>query len=74
MQAMPLKTWRLFPIPICRGSILPLGVMMFNILAGADPWAGAWSDANGNMEFTEDMHHMEMMVWKEYHQQLRTEG
>jgi hypothetical protein len=39
-------------------------VMMFNVQAGADPWAGAFSNAVGYMEFTQDKHHMEMMVWK----------
>jgi len=39
-------------------------VMMFNVHAGADPWAGAFSNAVGYMEFTQDKHHMEMMVWK----------
>lgn len=39
-------------------------VMMFNVLPGADPWAGAFSNAVGYMEFTQEMHHMEMMVWK----------
>jgi hypothetical protein len=41
------------------------GVLMFTVLDAADPWAGAWSDAYGKMEFTEEMHHMEMMVWKD---------
>ncbi len=41
------------------------GVMMFTVLDAADPWAGAWSDSPGKMEFTEEMHHMEMMVWKD---------
>jgi|GEM_PF-777174 len=39
-------------------------VMMFNVLAGADPWAGAFSNAVGYMNFTQEKHHMEMMVWK----------
>ncbi len=39
-------------------------VMMFNVLPGADPWAGAWSDGEGRMTFTQEKHHMEMMVWK----------
>ena len=41
------------------------GVMMFDVLDDADPWAGAWSDAYGKMEFTQEMHHMEMMVYKD---------
>ncbi len=41
------------------------GVMMYNVLPGADPWAGAWSTANGTMEFTEEMHHMSMLVYKD---------
>jgi hypothetical protein len=40
-------------------------VMMFTVLEGADPWAGAWSDYYGTMTFTEDLHHMEMMVHKD---------
>jgi len=40
-------------------------VMMFTALAAGDAWAGAWSDANGTMTFTEEMHHMTMMVWKD---------
>ncbi len=39
-------------------------VLEFVVLDGADPWAGAFSDAYGKMEFTEDKHWMEMMVWK----------
>ncbi|HDS08334.1 MAG TPA: T9SS type A sorting domain-containing protein [Bacteroides sp.] len=39
-------------------------VMMYNVLPGADPWAGAFSDAVGYMNFTQEKHHMEMMVWK----------
>lgn len=41
------------------------GAMWFNVLAGADPWAGAWSTANGSMEFTAENHHMTMMVYKD---------
>jgi len=40
-------------------------VLEFVVQDGADPWAGAWTDAFGNMEFTQEKHHMEMMVWKE---------
>jgi len=41
------------------------GVMQFLVQAGADPWAGAVTTAYGLMEFTEEMHHMEMMVHKD---------
>lgn len=37
----------------------------FNVLPGADPWAGVYSDSYGKMEFTQEMHHMTMMVYKE---------
>ncbi|MFO7932984.1 MAG: T9SS type A sorting domain-containing protein [Bacteroidales bacterium] len=39
-------------------------VMEFIVLDGADPWAGAYSDAYGNMTFTEEKHHMQVDVWK----------
>jgi len=37
----------------------------FIVLADADPWAGAWSEAYGAMEFTEDNHILQMMVYKD---------
>ena len=39
--------------------------IMFIVLDNADPWAGAWSDAYGDMPFTEEHHIMEMMVYKD---------
>ncbi len=39
-------------------------VFMFTVLDAAETWAGAWSDGNGKMTFTQEKHHMEMMVWK----------
>jgi hypothetical protein len=41
-----------------------LFVMKFDVQDGADPWAGAFSDAQGYLTFTEEKHFMEMMVWK----------
>lgn len=37
----------------------------FVVLDNADPWAGAWSDAYGPFEITEENHVMEMMVYKD---------
>lgn len=37
----------------------------FIVLDNADPWAGAWSDAYGPFEITEENHIMQMMVLKE---------
>ena len=59
------ENMEIVPNPNPTGINTSGGVMMFNVLAGADPWAGAYSDANGYMTFTEDMHHMEMMVHKD---------
>jgi hypothetical protein len=40
-------------------------VMEYIVLDGAQSWAGAFSDAYGKMEFTEEKHYLEMMVWKD---------
>ncbi len=53
------------PNPDNSGINTSAGVMMYSVQAGADPWAGAFSDANGYMNFTQEMHHMEMMVYKD---------
>jgi hypothetical protein len=37
----------------------------FNVLANADPWVGAWSDAYGPLEITADNYMMEMYVHKD---------
>jgi len=37
----------------------------FIVLDNADPWAGAWSDAYGPFEITDDNHIMQMMVHKD---------
>ena len=39
--------------------------LKFVVLDNADPWAGAFSNAYGDMEFTADNHIMEMMVHKD---------
>jgi hypothetical protein len=39
--------------------------LMFVVLDNADPWAGAWAEAYGEMSFTEEGHVMEMMVYKD---------
>jgi hypothetical protein len=41
-----------------------LFVMSYDVQDGAEVWAGAFSDAYGYMTFTEEKHHMQMMVWK----------
>ena len=51
--------------PDMSGINTSVGAMMFTVLDGADPWAGAWSNAYGYMEFTQEKHHMEMMVHKD---------
>ena len=38
---------------------------MFTVLTNADPWAGAWSDAFGPIEVTEEKYIMQMMVLKD---------
>jgi hypothetical protein len=35
------------------------------VLANADPWVGAYSDAYGDMTFTDEHHVLEMMVYKD---------
>ncbi|MFO7669075.1 MAG: T9SS type A sorting domain-containing protein [Bacteroidales bacterium] len=52
------------------------GVMMFMVQAGADPWAGAVTGAYGLLEFTQEKHHMEMMVHKDVitNSALKVEG
>jgi hypothetical protein len=39
--------------------------VMFTVLENADPWAGAWADAYDSVEFTEENHMMQMMVYKD---------
>jgi len=39
--------------------------IMFTVLEGADPWAGAWADAYDSVEITEDNYMMQMMVYKD---------
>ena len=39
--------------------------IMFNVLANADPWVGAWSDAYGTMDLTAENHVLTMMVYKD---------
>jgi hypothetical protein len=39
--------------------------VMFTVLENADPWAGAWAEAYDSVEFTEDDHMMQMMVYKD---------
>ena len=39
--------------------------LMYIVQDGADPWAGAYSDAYGSFEVTADRHVMEMMVYKD---------
>jgi len=53
------------PNPDMSGANTSGHVMKFVSRAGGDPWAGAWSDAYGVMSFTQEMHSMEMMVWKD---------
>jgi len=53
------------PNPNASGINTSDGVMMYNVQAGADPWAGAISGAYGLVEFTQEKHHMEMMVHKD---------
>jgi hypothetical protein len=39
-------------------------VLEFKVNAAASPWAGAWTESFGPMEFTEDAHTLTMMVLK----------
>lgn len=39
--------------------------LMYTVLPAAQPWVGAWTTAYGEMEFTEENHIMQMMVYKD---------
>ncbi len=56
---------KVIPNPDPTGANTSSMVMQFDVLASAQSWAGAYSDAYGAMTFTQEMHHMEMMVWKD---------
>jgi hypothetical protein len=40
-------------------------VLRFTVQDGADPWAGVFTDAFGEMELTQEKHTLEIMVWKD---------
>jgi len=39
--------------------------ILFNVLVNADPWAGAYSDAYGDIEINNDQFMLQMMVYKD---------
>ena len=62
---LDLANMQIVPNPDPSGINTSAFVMKYTVLDGAQTWAGAWSDVNGTMTFTEEKHHMEIMVWKD---------
>ncbi len=65
MQEMLRRTWSGSITDVFDDTNDSEFCLLFNVQETADPWVGAWSDAYGPMEITEDNYMLEMMVYKD---------